>query len=114
LELRPDGDLAQLSGVNFQVPNVEKTFVLEILQKKTNYHIYRINQKLLAGDYVIIDLTDTANLRGWVVELKSSGGAGNQLTNWQKAANAVGLIPGKNAVRVIGNTQQALRDIEAK
>ena len=72
----------------------ELAFVERVLTRKPNLQIYRTHQEGMMGDFVIIDLSDSQYIVGWVVELKTAAGsahAGVQLLRAEEAADCLKL-----------------------
>lgn len=102
-------ELHDLVGTSFELCPDELRFLYRLLGgagdqglRRHNLWVYRADQKKLAGDFVIIDVSRPPRQVGalkiprwevFVLDLKMNGelrldggGAGNQLMNWAKAA----------------------------
>jgi len=89
----------------FELHPREYRFAKQILLSRTQIWLWRTNQKELAGDFALVDMSspDPRRRPVWVVDLKlgaevrfGGGGAGNQLT---KAAAAVDALAAAGVVR---------------
>ena len=78
----------------FALCNDELCFARSMLERGTRYWLFRSNQRLFCGDFVIVDMSPrhAGGRRSWVVDLKlgaelsvGGGGAGMQLINSRHA-----------------------------
>lgn len=76
----------------FDVSGPEQRFVVTLLRAKTNYWLFRCNQTLFCGDFVVVDMSASsaaANRRVWVLELKAGEPVrevgGLQVARWREA-----------------------------
>ncbi|PTL81043.1 hypothetical protein [Vitiosangium sp. GDMCC 1.1324] len=97
---------AALLSERYVLKSDEKPFVRELLRRKRNVWAFRCDQRRFAGDFVVVDMSDPRPERRWVVVLDlklgaplvlGGGGAGVQLTQAQRAVEAIaerhGIIP---------------------
>ncbi|MEW5847740.1 MAG: hypothetical protein AB2A00_02960 [Myxococcota bacterium] len=91
-------------GPVFEFKNDEREFVLDLLQRRSNYWVFRSNQQRFCGDFVVVDMSATTpeRRRVFVIDLKfraplrlGGGGAGVQFRN---AARAVAELAGHGVV----------------
>ncbi|MCK6592621.1 MAG: hypothetical protein L6Q76_34125, partial [Polyangiaceae bacterium] len=80
----------------FELKNDERAFARELLGRKSNYWLFRSNQRRACGDFVVVDVSSPhpARRRAFVIDLKQGapvrvggGGAGVQLRNAESAVS---------------------------
>jgi RHS repeat-associated protein len=99
----------QISGREFKMSPDELVFSEGVLVSKPNLHVYRVNQNALAGDFIVVDMSNPQKLTGFVIDVKKGaqlkvggGGAGNQFSKSDDVLKALGL-ESSNFQRVSGD-----------
>jgi hypothetical protein len=96
--LRPPTAHEGIAVHSFELKNDERAFARELLRRKSNYWLFRSNQRHACGDFVVVDVSSPLpdRRRAFVVDLKQGapvrvggGGAGVQLRN---AGRAIGEL----------------------
>ena len=84
----------------FEVSKPEQRFVCALLRAKTNYWVFRCNQKGFCGDFIVVDMAepDPERRRAWVLELKANEpvrpGGGVQLARHRDAVAEIAATHG--------------------
>jgi hypothetical protein len=88
--LRPPAADQGFAVHSFALKNDERHFARELLRRKSNYWLFRSNQRHACGDFAVVDVSSPvpARRRAFVIDLKQGapvrlggGGAGVQLRN---------------------------------
>lgn len=99
----------------------ERDFALELLREKTNFWLYRCNQRCFCGDFVVVDMSPprVAARRARVIELKqglplAAAAGGIQLANHRLALDEIAgrdgvLAAGCPAELLLGDPAAVLR-----
>ncbi|MCB9749202.1 MAG: hypothetical protein H6713_04250 [Myxococcales bacterium] len=85
----------------FDVSGPERRFVQTLLRAKTNLWVFRCNQRLFCGDFIVVDMSSaSAELRRrvYVLELKAGEPlkrvGGVQLARWPEALAEIASVHG--------------------
>lgn len=118
--LRPPTSAEGLAVHSFELKNDERQFARELLRRKSNYWLFRSNQRLACGDFVVVDVSSPApaRRRAFVIDLKQGapirvggGGAGVQLRNAERAIGelrAAGVIAVEAPYELVTGDAKAL------
>jgi len=96
----------------------EAEFARALLTRKTNIRLFRVDQRLLSGDFVAIDMSarSAAARRVYVIELKQGAplgvSVGNQFQNARQVVASLGLNL-NNLRELTGDASAVLQAIEA-
>ena len=84
--------IANSTGRYFDLTPGERSFVAEVMRRKPGLQVFRTNQRVGLGDFLIIDRSNPKRPMGFLVDHKSGGGgAGNQLRDAADAVREFGL-----------------------
>ena len=86
----------------------ELAFVERVLTRKPNLQIYRTHQVSQMGDFVIIDLSDSQLIVGWVVELKMAPNSAHAGVQLARAADAAWHLKIREFKAVTGNPDEIM------
>ncbi len=110
---------------SFELHPRELRFAREILLDRTQFWLWRTNQKQLAGDFALVDMSspDPRRRPVWVIDLKlgaevrfGGGGAGNQLSKAEAAVAtlaAMGVVSFQKPRLATGDGAALLSALEA-
>lgn len=120
--LRPPASEAGLAVHSFAFKSDERHFARELLRRKSNLWVFRSNQRLACGDFVIVDVSSPvpAKRRAFVIDLKQGapvrlggGGAGVQLRNADRVIRALedeGVLGAEAIYELVTGDAQGLLD----
>jgi hypothetical protein len=118
--LRPPASEAGVAVHSFAFKSDERHFARELLRRKSNLWVFRSNQRLACGDFVIVDVSSPtpARRRAYVIDLKQGapirlggGGAGVQLRNADhiiRALEEAGVLGAEAVYELVTGDSQAL------
>ncbi len=74
----------------FEVSGPERRFAITLMRAKTNLWLFRCNQRLFCGDFIVVDMSGASGRRRvYVIELKAEEPlkrvGGVQLARWPEA-----------------------------